>query len=50
MPYRSEKQRRYLHAKEPALAARWDREYGGKIAPKKKAAKKAAPKRRKKST
>lgn len=31
MPYRSEKQRAYLHAKEPALAARWDRKYGGKV-------------------
>ncbi len=38
MPYKSAKQRRYLHAKEPALAARWDKKYGGKVkaAPKKK--------------
>jgi hypothetical protein len=36
MPYESEAQRRYLHAKEPAIAARWDREYGGKIVGKKK--------------
>jgi hypothetical protein len=33
LPYRSEKQRAYLHAKEPALAARWDAQYGGKIVP-----------------
>ena len=31
MPYKSEKQRRYLHKKEPALAARWDRKYGGEV-------------------
>ena len=36
MPYASEKQRKYLHAKEPALAAKWDKKYGGKV--KKKAA------------
>lgn len=34
-PYRSEKQRKYLHAKHPEIAARWDREYGGKVQPKK---------------
>jgi len=28
MPYRSERQRRYLHARHPDIAARWDREYG----------------------
>jgi hypothetical protein len=37
MPYRSEKQRRYMHAKHPEIAQRWDREYGSKIKPKKKA-------------
>jgi hypothetical protein len=42
MPYKSAKQRRYLHAKEPELAAKWDRKYGGKV---KKSAK---PKKRKK--
>lgn len=31
MPYKSEKQRRYLHAKEPELAKKWDKKYGGKI-------------------
>ena len=36
MPYRSEKQRRFMHWKHPEIAKRWDREYGGKIVPKKK--------------
>lgn len=36
MPYRSVKQRRYLHARHPKLAARWDRKYGGKIKPRRK--------------
>jgi hypothetical protein len=31
MPYKSAKQRAYLHAKEPALAAKWDKKYGGKV-------------------
>ena len=31
MPYKSEKQRRYLHANEPELAKKWDKNYGGKI-------------------
>lgn len=31
MPYRSAKQRRYMHARHPKIAARWDRKYGGKI-------------------
>lgn len=31
MPYRSVRQRRYLHAKHPEIAERWDREYGGRI-------------------
>lgn len=42
IPYKSAKQRAYLHIHEPQLAARWDKEYGGKV---KKAAKKAAPKK-----
>jgi len=33
MPYKSAKQRAYLHIHEPALAKRWDREYGGKAVP-----------------
>lgn len=36
MPYRSAKQRRYMHAKHPKIAARWDKKYGGKIVKKKK--------------
>ena len=31
MPYKSAKQRAYLHAVHPDIAARWDKEYGGKI-------------------
>ena len=31
MPYKSEKQRRYLHANEPELAKKWDKKYGGKV-------------------
>ena len=38
MPYRSAKQRRYMHAKHPAIAKKWDKKYGGKIV--KKATKK----------
>lgn len=30
MPYRSEAQRRFMHAQHPDIAARWDKEYGGK--------------------
>lgn len=40
MPYKSAKQRRYLHAKEPALAAKWDKKYGGKVVKKKATTKK----------
>lgn len=35
MPYRSGKQRAYMHAKHPMLAKKWDKKYGGKIVPKK---------------
>jgi len=31
MPYRSEKQRRFMHAKHPKIAARWDKKYGGTL-------------------
>lgn len=41
MPYKSEKQRRYMHAKHPTIAAKWDKKYGGKV-------QKPKPKRRKK--
>lgn len=36
MPYKSAKQRRYMHAKHPTIAKRWDEKYGGRIEPKKK--------------
>ena len=39
MPYKSAKQRRYMHAKHPEIAKRWDKKYGGKIVPAKKKAK-----------
>ena len=44
MPYRSEKQRAYMHINEPTVAARWDKKYGGKIMKKKK---KDKPKKKK---
>lgn len=31
MPYRSVKQRRFMHARHPRIAKRWDRKYGGRI-------------------
>lgn len=31
MPFRSEKQRAYLWAKEPEVARRWTNKYGAKI-------------------
>lgn len=40
MPYRSEKQRKYMHAKHPEIAAKWDKKYGGKVKPKRKTTKK----------
>lgn len=40
MPYKSDKQRRYMHAKLPEIAARWDKEYGSKPVGKKKKRKK----------
>ena len=30
MPFKSEKQRKYMWAKEPAIAKRWTEKYGGK--------------------
>ena len=35
MPYRSAAQRGYMHVHHPEIAKRWDKEYGGKIVPKK---------------
>lgn len=40
MPFRSEKQKRYLYAKEPAVAKKWQAKYGSKVVPKKKKTKK----------
>mgnify|MGYP003152370084 CR=1 FL=1 len=31
MPFKSEKQRKYLWAKEPAIAKKWTAEHGSKI-------------------
>ena len=36
MPYKSAKQRAYMHIHHPEIARRWDKEYGGKIIGKKK--------------
>lgn len=36
MPYRSEKQRAFMHINRPDIAKRWDKKYGGKIVPSKK--------------
>lgn len=33
MPYRSAKQRAYMHIHLPQIAARWDAEYGGTVKP-----------------
>jgi len=30
MPFKSEKQRKYMWAKEPAIAKRWTKKYGSK--------------------
>lgn len=31
MPYRSGRQRAFLHAERPGVAAKWDRKYGGGV-------------------
>jgi hypothetical protein len=31
MPYRSKKQRAWMHINKPGIARRWDKKYGGKI-------------------
>lgn len=48
MPFRSEKQRRYMWAKHPEIAEKWTSEYGSK--PKKKKTKKRKKVVRKKRT
>ena len=45
MPFKSEKQKRYLYANEPALAAEWSSKYGGKVQGKKKSTKKTRKKK-----
>ncbi len=40
MPFRSEKQRRYLFKNEPAIAKKWTEKYGSKPIKKKKKKKK----------
>lgn len=47
MPYKSKKQRAWMHIHLPEIAARWDKEYGGKIVSKKR--KRRKPKRRRSS-
>ena len=36
MPFKSEKQRRYLYKNEPAIAKKWTKKYGSKISKPKK--------------
>ena len=36
MPYESDKQRKFMHAKHPKIAARWDKEKEAKKPPPKK--------------
>lgn len=49
MPYRSKKQRAWMHIHEPEIAAEWDQKYGGKIAVKKRnKVRKPTPKPRRK--
>lgn len=44
MPFRSEKQRRFMWAKHPEIARRWSKKYGSKPVKKKKREKKMAKK------
>ena len=44
MPYESDKQRRFMHAKHPKIAARWDNEYGTTPAKKQKPVKRSKKK------
>lgn len=54
MPFRSEKQRKYMYAKHPEMAKRWQKEGKGGVAGSKRApaaaAKKAAAKKKPRST
>lgn len=40
MPFRSEKQRRFMYAQHPEIAKRWTKKYGSKVVPSKKSYKK----------
>ena len=33
MPYKSEKQRRFMHSQKPEIAKKWDKKYGSKPQP-----------------
>lgn len=44
MPFKSEKQRRYLWSKHPEIAKRWTKKYGSKVRKKKSSTKKAKKK------
>lgn len=47
MPYQSKAQVRYMHAKHPEIAKRWDGKYGvSKSLPKHKSSKKVRPRKR----
>jgi hypothetical protein len=35
MPFKSEKQKKYLYAKKPKLASKWSKKYGSKVKKKK---------------
>lgn len=48
MPFKSEKQRRYMWAKHPEIAARWAKKYGSKAQTSLRSKVKAAQKRKKK--
>ena len=47
MPFKSERQKRYLFANEPALAQKWASKYGSKPKPKAKSANAKKRKKRK---
>ena len=36
MPFRSEKQRKFMHINKPKIAKKWSKRYGSKIVKKKK--------------
>lgn len=44
MPYRSDKQRVWMHIHHPEIAKRWDEKYGSKIVPSKRKKKQPTPK------